>query len=197
LLLFFIVNAAVSLADYFHMVIGSGALNPYIYQGQYQKYFINTGDKIRGISFDTSTTNAVLNSIGVIYFLHRKKIIMMLICMVILLLTTSNITNFLITGILLYLFVFQTDRIQKSLILVCLTLLLIFIIKISPQNNKYTLEAIQRIFNKKTEMRLSPVVIPLRERPDSLLTSEKKKQKIAQLYLDSLARNSADQKKSL
>ncbi|MGH2564862.1 MAG: hypothetical protein ACRDE5_10125, partial [Ginsengibacter sp.] len=66
ILAFFIINACVSLATYFFIVYKTGAVNPYLYQGEYQKYFISTGDYIKGISFDTSTTNAVLNAFGVV-----------------------------------------------------------------------------------------------------------------------------------
>jgi hypothetical protein len=51
----------------------------------YQKYFIGTGDHIRGITFDTSTTNAVLNAFGIVYFLLRKQMVMALLCMAVLL----------------------------------------------------------------------------------------------------------------
>ena len=115
--LFFIINAIASLAMLMIIVYKTGAINPYLYQGEYQKYFIGTGDYIKGISFDTSTTNSVLNAFGVIYFLNRKKAAMTLLCMVILLLTGSNITNMVLCAVLLFVFIFQSDRDQKSLIL--------------------------------------------------------------------------------
>ena len=70
---FFLLNALISISTYIIIVIKTGAINPYLYQGEYQKYFIGTGDYIKGISFDTSTTNAVLNGFGVIYFLSKKE----------------------------------------------------------------------------------------------------------------------------
>jgi hypothetical protein len=71
-------------------------LNPFRYQGNFQKYFMGTGDYIKGISFDTSTTNAVINAFGVLYFLNRKNAAMTIACMFTLLLTASNITNLLL-----------------------------------------------------------------------------------------------------
>ena len=62
IVVFFLVNAFASILVYALIVLKTGAINPYLYQGEYQKYFIGTGDYIRGISFDTSTTNAVLKS---------------------------------------------------------------------------------------------------------------------------------------
>ena len=88
---FFLLNALVSLIVFFGIIVKTGTINPYLYQGEYQKYFIGTGDYIRGISFDTSTTNAVLNAFGVIFFLMKKNPLMVLLCMIILLLTGSNL----------------------------------------------------------------------------------------------------------
>jgi hypothetical protein len=75
LLLFFIINAAFSALNLLSIIWEIKALNPYLYQGQYQKYFIGTGDYIRGLTFDTSTTNAVINAMGVIYFLVRVSLL--------------------------------------------------------------------------------------------------------------------------
>ncbi len=147
ILLFFVINAVVSLAVYFIIVFKTGAINPYLYQGEYQKYFIGTGDYIKGISFDTSTTNAVLNAFGIIYFLAKKNAGMVVLCMIILLLTGSNIINLLLCASLLFIFIFQSDKDQKSLIFICLLLLVIFLVKVSPQNNNYMAGNLQKIFN--------------------------------------------------
>jgi len=195
LLVFFILNTIFSFFNYFLIALDSGSLNPFLYQGQYQKYFMGTGDNIRGITFDTSTTNALLNALGVIYFLYRKQIVMTFVCMAVLLFTASNLTNFLIAGIFVYLFIFQTNRIQKSVIIICLAFLLIFIAKISPQNNQYTLEIIQKIFKKDKGTLQSTPVGSLREKPDSLLNAEEKKQKIALLYIDSVSEVLREQRK--
>ncbi len=109
--------------------------------------------------------------------------------------TASNRTNFLIAGIFVYLFIFQTNRIQKSVIIICLSFLLIFIAKISPQNNQYTLEIIKKIFKKDKGTLQSTPVGSLREKPDSLLNAEEKKQKIALLYIDSVSEVLREQRK--
>lgn len=185
--LFFLLNALASLAVLAIIILKTGALNPYLYQGDYQKYFIGTGDYIKGISFDTSTTNAVLNGFGVIYFLSKKNVKMMMLCMVILLLTGSNVTNFLLAAVLLFMFIFRTDRDQKSLVFVCLLFLVIFLTKISPQNNSYVSNYLETAFNPgKTNVEENQIPITLR--PDSTLTREGRKEKIATLYLDSLYR---------
>jgi len=192
---FFILNTVFSFFNYFLIVLDSGSINPFLYQGQYQKYFMGTGDNIRGLTFDSSTTNAFINALGVIYFLYRRHLVMTFACMAVLLFTASNLTNFLMAGVLIYLFIFQTSRLQKSVVIICLSLLLIFIAKISPQNNQYTLEIIQKIFKKEKHLPRSTPAVSLIERPDSLLNAEDKKQKIALLYIDSMRNALREQRK--
>lgn len=188
IVVFFLLNALVSFLIYVIIVSKTGAINPYLYQGEYQKYFIGTGDYIKGISFDTSTTNAVLNGFGVIYFLAKKNVKMMMLCMIILLMTGSNITNFLLLAVLLFMFIFRTDRDQKSLIFVCLLLLVVFLAKVSPQNNSYVSNYLGNIFNSAEKKPIDENVLPIRLRPDSTLTPDQRNEKIATLYLDSLYR---------
>jgi len=185
---FFLLNALISISTYLIIVIKTGAINPYLYQGEYQKYFIGTGDYIRGISFDTSTTNAVLNGFGVIYFLSKKNVKMMILCMIILLMTGSNITNFLLAAVLLLMFIFKTDRDQKSLVFVCLLLLVIFLAKISPQNNSYVSTYLGNIINSEDKKSTVENLLPIGLRPDSTFTAEERNERIATLYLDSLYR---------
>jgi hypothetical protein len=188
IVVFFLVNAFASVLVYTLIVLKTGAINPYLYQGEYQKYFIGTGDYIKGISFDTSTTNAVLNGFGVIYFLSKKNVKMMMLCMIILLMTGSNLTNFLLVAVLLFMFIFQTDRDQKSLVFVCLLFLVIFLAKVSPQNNSYVSNYLESIFNSVGKKQPVENPLPIRLRPDSTLTPEERNEKMATLYLDSLYR---------
>ncbi len=185
--LFFIINAVVSFAAFLLIIFKTGAINPYLYQGEYQKYFIGTGDYIKGISFDTSTTNSVLNAFGVVYFLNRKKAGMVLLCMNTLLLTGSNITNLLLSVVLLFVLLFQSNREQKSLILICFFLLVIFMTKISPQNNQYLVNYYEKIFSNTTSKQKHAALLSIKEKPDSVLTIEERKQKFALMYLDSLS----------
>ena len=187
LLVFFLLNIAASLVVYAGIIWETGAVNPYRYQGNFQKYFIGTGDYIKGISFDTSTTNAVLNAFGVIYFLLRNKFGWALFCMATLLLTGSNITNLLLVITLLTVFIFKSSNSQKSIIVVCLMFLVVFLAKISPQNSTYISKAYESIINKKTiDVTSTAKQIPVKERPDSILNEEERKEKTAALYLDSL-----------
>lgn len=180
-IVFFVLNAIFSVGNLFIIMIESGSLNPYRFQGLYQKYFIRTGDLIYGISFDTSTTNAIINAFGVIYFLFRKNIILTGICMLCLLLTTSNIINLLLALTLLVIFVFYSNKIMKSLTIICLAIMICFVARISPENNKYMIKFYNHMITvrKKT---LNPA-----KKTDTLLTEDDHKKKFAQQYLDSIA----------
>ena len=189
ILLFFIINTVASLANIGRIILETHALNPYTYQGQFQKYFISTGDFIRGITFDTSTTNAVLNAFGVMYFITKKNMGMTLVCMAVMLLTASNFTNVFAMAVLVFLFVFNSTRDQKSIIIVCAAMLVLFMAKISPQNSNYVGNTIKTAFYKKQIISPWPQYdnTPITLKPDSILTFEEKRIKRATLYLDSLA----------
>jgi hypothetical protein len=188
ILLFFVINILFSLINISAIMLEIGEINPYRYQGMYQKYFMNTGDNIKGITFDNSSTNAILNAFGVVYFLTRKQWVMSSLCMIVLLLTASNFTNLLILVCLVYMFVFRSGRNQKSIIIFHLVLLAIFVINVSPHNNKYAIGIIEKMFNKSAPVTIPKLVLlPVEQRPDSLLTEDQKKYKIAKRYLDSVA----------
>jgi hypothetical protein len=187
---FFIINAIISLANLGYIMWETGSINPYTFRGLYQAYFINTGDDIKGLTFDISSTNAALNALGVIYFLVKEKPLMLCVCMCTLLLTYSNLITLILFAVLLLLFVLKSTRTQKSMIVICLGLLLIFMVKISPQNKNYVAQSIQVILHKKNANQI-PYIVPakpirLTDKPDSLLNPDEKRQKIALLYLDSV-----------
>ena len=185
--LFFLVNAFFTLGQLLLIMIDSGSLNPYTYQGMNQKYFISTGDLLRGLSFDVSTTNAILNAFAVIYFLDRRKMSSLIICMGCLLLTASNFTIVALMAILFYLFIFQSDRVQKSMILVSACMLIIFLARVSPQNKHY----IKYVYQKLSQSRIDTIPPDIRKPPlssqhDSVLNEEDKRKKYAMLFLDSM-----------
>jgi len=181
-LAFFVINAIISFLNMGLIVWHTGALNPYRYQGEYQKYFIQTGDYIRGLTLDTSTTNAVLNGLGVIYFVVRKKPLMMLVCMVILLLTGSNFTNLALMAVLIPLFIFKTNRDQKSVIVVCAMLLVVFMVKVSPQNDRYTLQTVKNMVHPPT----LPTIAQTVGTQNKTLSPDEQQRQLAQKYIDSV-----------
>lgn len=187
LIAFFLINTAVSLAELGRIILETGALNPYRYQGSFQKYFIGTGDYIRGLSFDTSTTNAVLNAFGVLFFLFRRNVPMLFVCLGTLLLTTSNLVNALLVGCLLLVFCFRSDRVQKSLIVAACFLGVVFAARITPQNHQYVGQRFDKLLGRSTPATAAAKKPPVTELPDALLTPEERKEKTACLYLDSLS----------
>jgi len=186
--LFFVLNIAWSCVDLLLILGEIGWKNPFLYQGQYQKYFINTGDYIKGISFDTSTTNAIINCFGIVYFLFRKKYGLVLACMAILLLTASNFSNLVLLLAFAGIFLLNSTREQKSVMIACAAMMVIFFIKCSPQNENYVSDTISKFFLQTKKQIPAGKEIPIRDRPDSLLTEETRQEKIATLYLDSLER---------
>ncbi|MDF2433897.1 MAG: hypothetical protein JWP44_3528 [Mucilaginibacter sp.] len=184
ILTFFVINAFVSFFNIALIMWETGAINPYRYQGEYQKYFIGTGDYIKGLTFDTSTTNAVLNAFGVIYSLTLKKPVMVLLCMAVLLLTGSNFINLALLIILAVLFLVNSTKDQKSLIVICVVFLVVFMAKVSPQNNQYAAETFKNIIHPSRPPFPKTAVINAtaitKGRPDTI------RRKIAHQYLDSI-----------
>ncbi|HTF27208.1 MAG TPA: hypothetical protein VK625_00110 [Flavitalea sp.] len=187
LTVFFVINAILSVATIFGIIVETGSINPYRFQGNYQKYFINTGDYIKGISFDTSITNAAINVFGIYYFLFERNFKLVFLCMTVLLLSASNLSIFILFTLLLLVFIFKSDKAQKSVIAICFFMLVVFFGRISPQNNQYVSE----IF-KGPGKSLNGTVnvlsgLSLQQTPDILLNVEEKKEKIALNYLDKMS----------
>src|SRR6185437_596411 len=134
------------------------------------------------LTFDTSTTNAVLNAFGVVYFLDKRKPVMLLVCMAVLLLTGSNFTNLILIFVLALLFIFKSTRDQKSLIAICVMFLVVFMVNISPQNNKDAFDSIENAFRapKPQAAAIAAIAVPV------VLSQEDVKRKAAQSYIDSV-----------
>jgi hypothetical protein len=189
LLMFFVLNIAFSALNLIAIFIEIGIRNPFLYQGQYQKYFINTGDSIKGISFDTSTTNAVINSFGIIYFLYQRKYILMLAGMATLLVTGSNFSIITLTLVITGILIVKSEKEQKSIIVVCILMMVIFFSVISPQNGSYVSEISDNFIIKKPQQAAAPKSnFSIRDADDSLLSPKERKDKLAILFLDSLTR---------
>lgn len=174
---FFLLNIVITLGQLLYIMWDAGDINPYTYQGMYQKYFISTGDRLTGISFDVSTTNAIIHSFAVIWFLGRQKMLLVLLSMAALLLTASNFINLLLAAVLFLLFIFRSTRNQKSIIIICLLFTVLFLTRISPQNNQY---AGNKLFGSKKQSFPGSQTRPGKDTIDP-------KKEIAKKYLGSLA----------
>ena len=197
LTLFFLVNAGCTFLQLLRIMLDAGALNPYTYQGMYQKYFINTGDLMRGITFDVSTTNAIINAFGLFFFLSRDRYFFAICCTAALALTGSNLVNLLLVMVFLFLFLFSSSRSQKSILVVCLVMIVTFLARVSPQNNQYAAGIYQKVFHlKPAEKTVVVNNTPLVNKADSLLSPAELKTKTALLYLDSLSTAQAKKRES-
>lgn len=186
--LFFILHFAVIGLDFLSIVIETGSINPYTYKGLNQKYYISTGDSITGITFDAPVTTAFICAFALLYFLYRKQFLLSLISMAALLIMASNFANLVLIGVFLFAFVFYSNRLQKSFILVSLVMLVLFMVKISPQNNEHVGRIFYQIIDKPYDLPPEKVIPPaqLKKEPDSVLTFEERRKKHAYNYIDSM-----------
>jgi len=70
-------------------------------------------------------------------------------------------------------------------------MLLVFLVRVSPQNTDYITNAWDKLFNIPVPNNTTAATIRITERPDSVLNEEERKEKTAQLYLDSMQRAKA------
>ncbi|MBA2746674.1 MAG: hypothetical protein H0U44_10645 [Flavisolibacter sp.] len=188
----FLLNAAVSIAVLISIIFETGHFNPYQYQGNFQKYFINTGDYIKGVSFDTSTTNAALNGMGMIYFFYRKNWMMLMVCLFILVLAGSNLVNMLVLLTLAFLLLFKSTKLEKSIIFLCVLPFIIFWAKVSPQNNEYIASYFKKNTSGTPAQNISKKPPVLTQIPDNELNPDQLKKKTAILFLDSVGKKMMD-----
>ena len=109
---------------------------------------------------------------------------MVCVCMAVLLLTGSNFINLALLIVLIFLFLFKSVKDQKSIIVICIMFLIVFMAKVSPQNNTYTIQTIKNI--------VFPPKLPLTKviaaKTDSFSSTERIRRTIAKNYLDSIKR---------
>ncbi|SEN88144.1 hypothetical protein SAMN05192574_104463 [Mucilaginibacter gossypiicola] len=187
LIIFFVINAIFSAVNLIHIIWIIKSINPYAYMGMHQRYFINTGDDVMGVSFDLSSTNAVMCAFGVFYFIYKRNLAMMIVCMSTLVLTYSNLITVLFLLILAFIFIFRTTRSQKSMIVVALMIYIISMAKISPQNGKYLNEVTASALRENRPEKQITTVNSTSANTNSLLSRDERRSKFAQHYLDSLS----------
>lgn len=185
---FFLLHIAVVFIGLLRIMIETGSINPYTYMGMNVKYYMSTGDYISGITFDAPVTTAVISAFGVLYFLYRQRFIFSLLCMAALIINASNFTNLVMAGIFVFCFVFYSNRLQKSFIVIQLVMLIVFMAKISTRNYEHVGRLAYQVMNKPFDLPKvkTPTLDELKKMPDSSLTGEEKKKKTARIYIDSL-----------
>ena len=186
---FFVFNAFFSLFNLVGIIFETHSLNPYNFEGLSYKYFTSTGDYIRGITFDICTTNMIINALGLFYFIYKKRYVISIMCLIVVLLTTSNLGNLILIFFLVFAFVLNTDLLFRSVILCYLSVMVVFMVKVTPSNLSYfigsakklnktaiTNKAIQanklRALNTDSLIRLYVALKNFRENPPNPLAKE-------------------------
>ena len=188
LTLFFCLHMLVIVCSLILIIIETGSINPYTYRGFNQKYYISTGDFLKGITMDSPVTTAFISSFGVLYFLYRNRLLLSILCMACFLAQVSNLTNFMLLGALLFCFLFQSTKMQKSIIVIHLLMMAIFFTKISPQNTEYVADPLYKLVGLNYYLlKQKKPAKNIRTTPDSLLTLEEKKMKLALKVIDSMS----------
>ena len=142
LTLFFGLNSAISFLNILYIIYSTKVLNPYTFEGMSLKYHISTGDWITGIIFDFSLTNSFVSLLGVVYFLYNRNYIMSAVSLIVMLLATSNANTLLLILALLFVLLFNRDKVHKSLSLVFLAIIVVFYARVSPENIDYTVKTV-------------------------------------------------------
>ncbi len=156
--LFFLLNSVCMVMSFLGICFQAGVINPYTYEGEHRRYFINTGDMITGISLDGSVTTALISAFGVLYFFYRNRRLNALFCLTTMLLAGSNFADLMLIVLFVFIFIFRSDRLQKSMILVSMLIMVVFFAKVSPQNGVYVRTILQRLDGK--HVYEEPVPIP-------------------------------------
>lgn len=97
----------------------------------------SAGDTILGISFDTSTVNATINCLGLIYFLYKKDYMFCLVNILTIVLCTSNVTFFIMLAILILMTITVRERKLRIRTLICSLVFLFLYLLFSPKNRTY------------------------------------------------------------
>lgn len=189
LIVFFLINAMFSAGNLAHIMWITKSINPYTFVGLHQQYFISTGDNIRGVSFDISTTNTIICAFGVCYFIFKNNLTMMLVCMANMALTYSNLNSLLLLLVLGFVFIFKSTRNQKSLIVIAVLVYLVALVKISPQNESYIDEVRQKLFHHEASVNQDKSSSTQQSTTQAAPISRDEQRRIfAQHYLDSLSK---------
>lgn len=185
---FFALHIAAVFLNLLSIMIETGSINPYTYKGLNQKYYISTGDHISGITFDSPVTTALIGCLATLYFLYHRKFLLSLLAMASLLMIGSNLTNLFMITVLAFAFLFRTDRVQKSLIVLYGCMLAIFITKVTPQNSEYVGRFAHKMLGLTYDLPQKNESIDfIKQQPDSLLSFEEKRKKAAVNYIDSIS----------
>lgn len=184
---FFVLHFSVVLLNLLRIMIECRSINPYTYKGLNQKYYLSTGDHLPGITWDSPVATALISAFALLYFLQRRQFALSLIAALCLSLIGSNLTNIFLAIVLAFVFIFRSDRIQKSFIVMQISILIIFLVRVSPRDNEYLGRVVYGIVSKTYDLPQKNESIEfIKTQPDSLLDPTDLNRKAAQLSIDSV-----------
>ena len=118
----------------------------------------SAGDTILGITLDTSTVNATLNSFGLIYFLYKRNYVFSFMCLWIVVLCTSNVTFvFALLGLGLMVLTVRSWKLRLSAFLAGVLMVVLYF-AISESNRTYIRNYFVQLYvlNKSPEYAAKP-----------------------------------------
>lgn len=102
---FFVINFAISMFFLILLLFFPTLLTYWGHGGDISFSHPSAGDTILGVTFDSSTVNATINSLGLIYFLYKKEYWFCFGCLVTIVLCTNNVAFALTVLMLILMFI--------------------------------------------------------------------------------------------
>ena len=164
-------NFLISFYDIINLMIITHTINPYT-QFCPPPYGISSGDLIGGVFGEIHLVNTIISFLLTIFFIYQRSILFAFLCLIPFLLTGSNLATLVFVVILIYLLVLKKGIHIKYYATFSIMIVLIFYIKITPDNQKYMIKTISKIkeqFLKKTDLIVSSpstnqVTLPIKKK---------------------------------
>ena len=97
----------------------------------------SAGDTILGITMDTSTVNATINTFGLVYFLYKREYLFAFLCLSVVVLCTSNVTFlFALLGLGLMVLTVRSWKLRWHTLVAAILLVLLYF-TVSESNRTY------------------------------------------------------------
>jgi hypothetical protein len=151
---FYLLNFAVSLLFVLVLIIHPSLLT---FWGAGSDISINhpsAGDTILGISFDSSTANATINCLGLIYFLYKRDVLFSALCLLVVISCTSN-TAFIFMEVVLVLMILtvRSKALRIRSVIAAGSMVLLYML-VSAHNREYVRNYFVQLYilNKDTSL---------------------------------------------
>lgn len=143
------INLLFSVVDLIKIMIATQTINPYN-QISPPPYGISSGDLIGGVFGEMHLVNMSISAFLLLFFLYQKNFLLSLLTLIPLLLTGSNLGTLITVMVLLYMLIIKRDLLVKYYILFTLAVVVIFYIKITPDNLSYFSKSLIKLTHKST-----------------------------------------------